>query len=217
MGTDVLGYSSDEGDDFRFEDDVHMQDNVDDEQEMEELDEDESDEDTYSRGTGHSSCPSTSSLDSFTLPRNCFPHSPSSSISSAIASASSASSSSSSTSSKKKSIDRPFTFPAPTPIDLLRSTDLEATLRFSAAPNGSFSSSSGDEDSAPPAFFPLQRVSFAPQLRIKTQGGVPLAMAGSSAGTNSNGKEREGISGMMLGVTGTVEVLDAEKSKKTGR
>lgn len=190
-------------DDFRFEDEEDNQ---------EELDDDTDDEDIYSssdatssRGAGHSSCPSASSLDSFTLPKDCFPSSSSSLASFSIAS----SSSSSSSKAKQTRIETPYTFPSPTPISELKASDLEASLRFSSSPNGSPASS--EEDSAPPAFFPLQRVSFAPQLKIKTQGGVPLAMAG------SNKSNQHGISGMMLGVTGTIEVLDVEKSRKTGR
>lgn len=204
-------------DDFRFEDDDE------DEHDQEELDDEDltDDEDVYtssssdatsSRGNGHSSCPSASSLDSFTLPRDCFPSSSSSLASFPIASSSSPSSSSStSTKAQQKRIETPYTFPSPTPISELRASDLEATLRFSSILNGSIASSS-EEESAPPAFFPLQRVSFAPQLKIKTQGGIPLAI------NSGNGKIREhGIAGMMLGVTGTVEILDAEKSRKTGR
>jgi hypothetical protein len=65
---------------------------------------------------------------------------------------------------------------------------------------------------APPAFFPLQRVSFAPQLKVKTAGGVPLCI-----GASGKPGSRDGIAGMMLGVTGVVEVLDAEKSRKSGK
>ena len=195
-------------DDFRFEDDE--------EDNQEELDDDTDDEDIYSssdanssRGAGHSSCPSSSSLDSFTLPRDCFPSSSSSLASFSIASSSSSSSSKAKQQQQQTRIETPYTFPSPTPISELRASDLEASLRFSSSPNGS--PASPEEDSAPPAFFPLQRVSFAPQLKIKTQGGVPLAMTG------SNKSNQHGISGMMLGVTGTIEVLDAEKSRKTGR
>lgn len=202
-------------DDFRFDDD--------DELDQEELDDEDitDDEDVYcsssdaasSRGAGHSSCPSTSSLDSFTLPRDCFPSAASSLASFSIAS-SSAASSSSSTKAQQKRIETPYTFPSPTPISELRASDLEASLRFSSASSSGSTPTtpSSEEQSAPPAFFPLQRVSFAPQLKIKTQGGVPLAMNNTAA----KGDEH-GISGMMLGVTGTVEVLDAEKSRKTGR
>lgn len=168
------------------------------------------------RGSGHSSCPSNSSLDSFTLPRDCFPSSSSSAASLAsfsIASSSSSSASSQASSSKATRIETPYTFPCPTPISELRPNDLEACLRFSSSSNGSIlPSSSSDEESAPPAFFPLQRVSFAPQLKIKTHGGVPLAMSGSGKDA-----QQHGISGMMLGVTGTVQILDAEKSRKAGR
>lgn len=168
------------------------------------------------RGSGHSSCPSNSSLDSFTLPRDCFPSSSSAaSLASFSIASSSSSASSQASSSKATRIETPYTFPCPTPISELRPNDLEASLRFSSSSNGSIlPSSSSDEESAPPAFFPLQRVSFAPQLKIKTQGGVPLAMSGSGKETTP---QQHGISGMMLGVTGTVQILDAEKSRKAGR
>lgn len=102
----------------------------------------------------------------------------------------------------------PYTFPSPTPIDELRAGDLESSLRFTTQGRATTSS----EPSAPPAFFPLQRVSFAPQLRVRTAGGVPLAI---SAAAKQSGKR--GIAGMMLGVTGTIEILDVEKGKKLGR
>lgn len=101
----------------------------------------------------------------------------------------------------------PCTFPAPSSATHLRAKDLETTLRF-AAPGKAIT----DLDAtAPPAFFPLQRVSFAPQLKIKTPGGVLLAMP------SSKKHGQEGIAGMMLGVTGILEILDAEKSRKSGK
>lgn len=105
-------------------------------------------------------------------------------------------------------LDSPCTFPGPCEPDNLAQTDIESSLRF-AAP-GSFVTDASS--TAPPAFFPLQRVSFAPQLKIKTPGGVYLALPSSK-----KRRTRDGIAGMMLGVTGIVEVLDAEKSKKTGK
>lgn len=102
----------------------------------------------------------------------------------------------------------PFTFPGPTPTNKLGLNDLESCLRFTNAAGNL----SDPAHCAPPAFFPLQRVSFAPQLKVKTPGGVPLAI-----GAAGKVGARDGIAGMMLGVTGVIEVLDADKSRKQGK
>lgn len=135
------------------------------------------------------------------LPEDCFPSStplstPSTSVSSILPP------------SQWTRPDRPFTFPGPTAASNLTSSDLESCLKFA----GPDSSLSDPASSAPPAFFPLQRVSFAPQLKIKTAGGVPLAL-----GAKASSSKRDGIAGMMLGVTGVLEVLDEEKAKKSGK
>lgn len=136
---------------------------------------------------------SASSIVEERMPKDCFP-----------------SSSSNSPPSTWKRLDSPCTFPAPTPTIRLGKDDLESCLRF-ANPNKGIAES---DDSAPPAFFPLQRVSFAPQLKIKTPGGIPLAIGHASKG-KAHG--RDGISGLMLGVTGVVEIVDVERSKRAGK
>jgi hypothetical protein len=62
-----------------------------------------------------------------------------------------------------------------------------------------FTSYDDQGTSCPPAFFPLQRVSFSPKLRVTDKNGLRLE-------AEEQGADR--IEGMMLGVTGVAEVLD---------
>lgn len=73
------------------------------------------------------------------------------------------------------------------------------SLSLSFTGNLSSPSSSSASDSAPPAFFPQQRVGFSPRLKVRSSKGLPLSLIG----------------GMTLGVTGCVSVPLLDRS--TGR
>lgn len=65
------------------------------------------------------------------------------------------------------------------------------------------------EDQAPPAFFPLQRISFSPRLRISNKSG--LAIAGPPSDEVEH--DREQVTSMLLGVTGVIETLSNGRVK----
>lgn len=91
--------------------------------------------------------------------------------------------------------------PAPQPrraptADDWTPVDFNLKLLFTQPNGGSSPSASSktqhDDHSLPPAFFPSQRISFSPRLRITSAEGLPVAALG----------------GMHLGVTGMLEALD---------
>lgn len=84
-----------------------------------------------------------------------------------------------------------------TPVDF--NLKLLFTQAHAGASNSHSSSSSpsSEDHILPPAFFPSQRISFSPRLRITSPEGLPVAALG----------------GMHLGVTGMCEVLDEQNGQ----
>ncbi|GAA5950375.1 hypothetical protein JCM3765_004524 [Sporobolomyces pararoseus] len=92
----------------------------------------------------------------------------------------------------------------PSSNDPWAGTDFSLKLLFTSG-NSSSSSNSHPQDEGeqtlPPAFFPSQRISFSPRLRI----------------TSANGLAFSSLGGMHLGVTGMCETLDTDGSVKSKR
>ncbi|GAA5952666.1 hypothetical protein JCM10213_005219 [Rhodosporidiobolus nylandii] len=111
----------------------------------------------------------------------------------------------------KPSLPRTVSAPSlPTPAsqDPWHGADFSLKLLFtsgsSSSSSSSLSPSTGPDDAdhfLPPAFFPSQRISFSPRLRITSQGGLAYSSLG----------------GMHLGVTGMCETLDDHGNVKSKR
>jgi len=97
--------------------------------------------------------------------------------------------------------------PAPTSNDPWAGAEFSLKLLFTSPSSSSSSSSSNlspqdeAEQTLPPAFFPSQRISFSPRLRI----------------TSANGLAFSSLGGMHLGVTGMCETLDGDGQVKSKR
>ncbi|GAA5978521.1 hypothetical protein JCM11641_007971 [Rhodosporidiobolus odoratus] len=97
--------------------------------------------------------------------------------------------------------------PTPTATDPWSGTEFSLKLLFTSGCSASSSSSHSTsapedaENSLPPAFFPSQRISFSPRLRISSQNGLAFSSLG----------------GMHLGVTGMCETLDEYGNVKSKR
>ncbi|GAA5899042.1 uncharacterized protein JCM6883_003518 [Sporobolomyces salmoneus] len=92
----------------------------------------------------------------------------------------------------------------PTSNDPWAGAEFSLKLLFTSGNSSSSSSSSTQDDheqTLPPAFFPSQRISFSPRLRI----------------TSSNGLAFSSLGGMHLGVTGMCETLDTDGQVKSKR
>ncbi|GAA5922565.1 uncharacterized protein JCM15063_003345 [Sporobolomyces koalae] len=106
----------------------------------------------------------------------------------------------------KPSVTRAITqTPVPSSSDPWAGAEFSLKLLFTSGNSPSPSSASVPQDDAeqtlPPAFFPSQRISFSPRLRI----------------TSANGLAFSSLGGMHLGVTGMCETLDADGSVKSKR
>jgi len=100
--------------------------------------------------------------------------------------------------------------------------NLELILSGHALGSGATPPPPSKEDMAPPAFFPCQRVAFAPKLLLS---GSPLRIASSLLPATSTAEpelsntpvDEIRLCGMMLSVTGVVEVLGApSRHSRTG-
>ncbi|GAA5870147.1 hypothetical protein JCM3774_002604 [Rhodotorula dairenensis] len=95
--------------------------------------------------------------------------------------------------------------PTPQPADPWHGVDFSLKLLFTpSATGGPRATPTGDESfesTLPPAFFPSQRISFSPRLRIASAAGLPFSSLG----------------GMHLGVTGMCEILDDQGGVRSQR
>ncbi|GAA6058732.1 hypothetical protein JCM10212_003420 [Sporobolomyces blumeae] len=92
----------------------------------------------------------------------------------------------------------------PTPTDPWAGAEFSLKLLFTSSNSASTSYGSAQEEAEntlPPAFFPSQRISFSPRLRI----------------TSANGLAFSSLGGMHLGVTGMCETLDSDGQVKSKR
>lgn len=99
----------------------------------------------------------------------------------------------------------PSALPPAPPTDPWQGVDFSLKLLFTpSATGGPRTSPNGDESlesTLPPAFFPSQRISFSPRLRIASAAGLPFSSLG----------------GMHLGVTGMCELLDDQGAVRCQR
>ncbi|BGO92962.1 hypothetical protein NBRC10512_006021 [Rhodotorula toruloides] len=110
---------------------------------------------------------------------------------------------------KAASIPRTVSAPALAPVsnDPWHGTDFSLKLLFTtnnqpiSTSHRSPTAPEEPEQTLPPAFFPSQRISFSPRLRITSQNGLAFSSLG----------------GMHLGVTGMCETLDEEGNVKSKR
>ncbi|GAA5980183.1 hypothetical protein JCM10908_001565 [Rhodotorula pacifica] len=103
-----------------------------------------------------------------------------------------------------RAVSTPALPPSP-PADPWQGVDFSLKLLFTpSATGGGRASPNGDESlesTLPPAFFPSQRISFSPRLRIASAAGLPFSSLG----------------GMHLGVTGMCEILDEQGAVRSQR
>ncbi|GAA6015151.1 hypothetical protein JCM11491_000483 [Sporobolomyces phaffii] len=89
----------------------------------------------------------------------------------------------------------------PTSNDPWAGADFSLKLLFTSATSSNASSQDESEPTLPPAFFPSQRISFSPRLRITSNDGLAFSSLG----------------GMHLGVTGMCETLGSDGEVKSKR